>query len=169
MHTTAAEATTNSGTWKGVAALLLAWLVFAAIARMRWRWKQHRERNPHSPVDAEFLQGWITLLVRGDTDPDTDTEPDPVPGRGHKIVQVDENRYHVEYFDRAEDELPPATPSPGRANSQLHVWIRRSYEQGAKYSDIVREGQTLFGKSEATIKRAIRDYQQAQKRTRAGR
>lgn len=157
--------------WGGVVALFLAWIVFALGARARWRWTQLRQREPHSPVNGALLLVWIKLLVSGETEtePETDTEPEPRRGRGRgaRIVQVAENRWHVERYDRAKDKLPPATPSPGRVESQLHTWIQDSFDKGARYSDVVRDGQTLFRKSPATIKRAIAQVKKTHARERA--
>ncbi|WP_203926215.1 hypothetical protein [Virgisporangium ochraceum] len=119
------------------------------------------------------MLSWITLQVRRDPDPDTDTELDPAPVHrkrvGRRTVQVAENRWKIERYDLDKDELPPATPTPQAPNSQLHIWIRRSFDEGARYSDIVRDGQTLFKRSEASIKRAIREVRKGQKNARAGR
>ncbi len=161
--------------WGQLIALPLAWLVYR-IGHNIWM-GYRRARRTHSPIDAALVLSWISLQVIGDTDPDPDTESAPEKrgprwlGRrlGRRHVDVDANTTKVEYFDLEEDELPPATPQPNRGNSQLQIWIRRSFEEGARYSDVVRDGKRLFGKSEATIKRAIRDYKKAQARAKAGR
>jgi len=133
---------------------IMAWVVFMVVARAGHRWRQVRKREPHSPVDARFVWSWIKLLVRGDPEPDPDTGPEPAAKRGYRLRPVDENTTAVDWV-KHDDGLPLAEPTAEKGASQLHVWVRRSFEEGARYRDVVRDGQRLFGVSPATVKRAI--------------
>lgn len=139
--------------WGGLIALALAWVSYLVGANVVREWR--RARANHSPITVALVLSWISLQASRDPDPDTDTEPAPTGKRGKRYVQVSDTETRIEYFDLDKDSLPLAMPSQGRAESQLHRWIRRSFEEGAKYSDVVRDGKRMFGKSEATIKRAI--------------
>lgn len=151
---------------KQLVAALAAWLAFATWARLRHRWRRYRRDNPHSPIGAATVWDWIKQQVSPDPDPDTDTEPDTtVPTatkRGYRLRQVSATTTVVDHIEPG-DELPPATPTSSRTETQLHIWIRRSFEIGARYSDVVRDGRRLFGTSEASMKRAIRQVRGARR------
>lgn len=152
--------------WAQLLALPLAWAAYRVGHNIWSGWRQARANR--SPIDVTLVLSWITLHVRRDTDPDTDTEPATGSGRGKRYVQETDTYTRIERVDLGKDPLPTATPTPRVGNSNLQLFIQRSYEQGARYSDIVRDGSRMFGKSEATIKRAIRDYQRAAKKAKAG-
>ena len=134
---------------------IAAWVAFMVFARAVHRWLQLRKRDPHSPIDARFVWNWIKVLVKGDPDPETATEPDTARRRGYRLRPIDENKTAVDRIEPGGD-LPLAEPTGGgNAPNQLHVWIRRSFEEGARYRDVVRDGQTLFRVSAPTVKRAI--------------
>lgn len=132
---------------------ILAWVAFMVFARLRLRWRQYRKDDP-SPVDATVIWNWIKLLVRPDPDPDPATEPDTARARGYRLRQISETTTVVDRI-KPGDDLPLAEPTNGNTPNQLHVWIRRSFEEGARYRDVVRDGQTLFRVSAPTVKRAI--------------
>lgn len=146
----------------GPLALLLAVTVFAVFAET-W---QRRTGGDSSPVDPPPLLDWMFRLVRGDTDPDPDTDPEPICDAGDDPIGIDDcdcPRCTAWRDGPTVDGLPlaqPAKPHP----TQLDVWIARSLDTGASYTDVVRQGVSMFGVGEATVKRAIRrvrDQQEA--------
>ncbi len=144
------------GNWNGLVALLLAWIVFATFARGRWRWRQLRKIDNHSPVNGQLVWRWIKLLVKGDPDPGPDTEPDTEPRRGFRLREIDESNTVVEWVKPAADSLPLADPAPNKGPTELDTWIRRSFEEGASYGNVVRQGKQMFRISDASMKRAIK-------------
>lgn len=130
-------------------AILLAWVTFAVIARLRHRWVADHP----SPGEGPGVIDWVKALVTGGRDPEPD--PDPAPRRkGYRLVPVDDAKTVVEWPTAADP--PPAMPANGRPKSPMQQWVAASLDQGARYGQILAEGQRLFSVSESTMKREIR-------------
>lgn len=126
-------------------ALIAALVVFAF-------WVQWRTDHP-SPGEGPPLGEWLKSLVRRDTDPDPDTDPDTDDDE-----DLDDDDCDCVRCVRR--RKPPAEPVD-KGPSQLDIWVGRSLDTGAAYTDIVREGVEMFGVGEATVKRAIRRVRDA--------
>ncbi len=155
--------------WGQLLALIAAVAVFNLYRNIRWGLAQARAN--HSPVDVRLVLSWLSVLPRRDLETETDTETETAPAAekgpkflgkklGRRTVQVDENRFEVEHFEIDKDSLPLAVRATGRAESQLHQWIRRNLEENVPFSDSVRDGKSMFGKSRATIARAIKQVRE---------
>lgn len=134
-------------------ALFAALVVFALYA-------QWRHDHP-SPGEGPPLGEWLKGLARRDPDTDPDPDPDPDCAAGDDPAGIEGCDCPRCAAWRGWAAGPPPAEPTTKPPSQLDVWIGRSLDNGAKYKDMVREGQALFGAGEATVKRAIRRVREA--------
>ena len=134
-------------------ALVAAVAVFALFAQT---WHRYTGDGP-SPVDTSGLPDWVKRLLG--RDPEPDPGPDPEPARkGYRLIEDSATHTTVEWLPSL-DDLPPAAPAPhlgAHRKERIRDWIRASFDGGARYGQVLAEGQRMFAVSESTMKREIR-------------
>ncbi|AYF30591.1 hypothetical protein CSH63_24735 [Micromonospora tulbaghiae] len=137
--------------WGGPVAILVAVAAFLLIAGVHYAWQERQALR--SPTDEDDTDTGVNAQVSAvsdtdDTDRDTGWWGRIVEHRGRRI-RVDElPRDHDVDLDLAEPETAPET---------LETAVDRMDRQGVQYMDIVRRVMEVYGVSEATAKRRIRE------------
>ncbi|MFY1658590.1 hypothetical protein [Micromonospora sp. WMMD1274] len=150
--TIAAAATEEPGRgWGGPIALAIVAAIYIAGATLHYMWRERR--GLPSPTDEDDTGTGVNAQVSAVSDTD-DTDRDT--GWWGRIVEHRGRRIRVDELPRDHDvDLDLA--DPGSAPETLETAVDRMDRQGVQYMDIVRRVMEVYGVSEATAKRRIRE------------